>query len=83
MVLVPFATKSNIHKQWHKHHVHTALREIAHATNVSIEIRKCVVLFKSPDKDWDVEKEMKGWGLGEWPCLPSCDNDWDDDISDA
>ena len=42
-----------------------------------------VVLYTSPDKDWNVEEEMKGWGLGEWPCLPSYDNDWNDDISDA
>ena len=51
--------------------------------------RKCllrsvsVVLYRSPDKDWNVEEEMKGWGLGKWPCLPSYDNDWNDDISDA
>ena len=42
-----------------------------------------VVLHRSPDKDWNFEKEMKGWGLGEWLCLPPHDNDWDDDISDA
>ena len=42
-----------------------------------------VVLYRSPDKDWNVEKEIKGWGLGEGPCLSSYDNDWDDDISDA
>ena len=36
-----------------------------------------VVLCRSPDKDWSVEKEIKEWGL--WPCLP---HDWDDDISD-
>ena len=24
-----------------------------------------VVLYRSPDKDWNVEEEMKGWGLGE------------------
>ena len=42
-----------------------------------------VVLYRSPDKDWNVEEEMKGWGLEERPCLPSYHNDWDDDISDA
>ena len=42
-----------------------------------------VVLYRSLDKDWDVEKEMKGWGLGEWPCLPPYDDDWDDNVSDA
>ena len=23
----------------------------------------------APDKDWDHEKELKGWGLGEYPLL--------------
>ena len=31
----------------------------------------------------NVEEEVKGWVLGECPCLSSYDNDWDDDISDA
>ena len=26
------------------------------------------VLYRSPDKDWDVEREMKGWGLGDGLC---------------
>ena len=26
-----------------------------------------VVLYKSPDKGWNDEEEMKGWGLGEFP----------------
>ena len=43
----------------------------------------CAVLYRPPDEDWNVEEEMKGWGLGESPCLPPYDNDWDDDISDA
>ena len=42
-----------------------------------------MVLSRSPDKDRDVEKEMKGWRLGEWPCLLPYDDYWDDDISDA
>ena len=41
-----------------------------------------VVLDRSPDKDWDVGREMKGWGLGEGPVLPPCDNDSGDDLSD-
>ena len=38
--------------------------------------RKClsrsvsVVLYRSHDKDWNVEEEMKGWELGERPWLP-------------
>ena len=28
-----------------------------------------VVLYRSPDKYWNVEKEMKGWGLEKFPCL--------------
>ena len=55
---------------------------IAHATHVSIEI--CTSgLAQITGQDWDVEQEMKGRGLGEWPCLPPYDDDWDDDISDA
>ena len=42
-----------------------------------------VVLYRSPGKDWNVEEETKGWGSGGSPGLPSYDNDWDDDISDA
>ena len=42
-----------------------------------------VVLYRSPDKDWHFDEEMKGWRLGECPCLPFNDGDWDDDISDA
>ena len=42
-----------------------------------------VVLYRAPDKDWNVEEEIKGCGLGESPRLPLHDNDWDDDISDA
>ena len=41
-----------------------------------------VVLNKSPDKDWDVGREMKGWGLDEWPVVPSFDNESGDDISE-
>ena len=25
------------------------------------------VLCTSPEKDWDVNREVKGWGLDEWP----------------
>ena len=41
-----------------------------------------VVLDISPDKDWDVGMEMKGWGLGEWLVLPLCDIDSLDDLSE-
>ena len=31
-----------------------------------------MVLHRSPDKDWNVEEEMKGWRLGEGRvCLPT------------
>ena len=44
-----------------------------------------MVLYRSPDKDWNVEEEMMGWGLGESPCLlpDDSDSDSDDDLSDA
>ena len=29
-----------------------------------------VLLYNSPDKDWNHEEEMKGWGFGECPPLP-------------
>ena len=29
-----------------------------------------VLLCNSPDKDWNHEEELKGWGLGEYPLLP-------------
>ena len=40
-------------------------------------------LYRSFDKDWNVEEEMKGWGWEECPCLLSYDDDRDDAISDA
>ena len=40
------------------------------------------VLYRSPDKDWNVGREMKGWGLGERPTLPRDDDDSGDDLSD-
>ena len=27
------------------------------------------VQCKSPKRDWEVNREMKGWGLGEWPLM--------------
>ena len=93
MDLVAFATKSIIHKQWYE-----KIAKYHEAVNMAVEAmpfeglhtpRTCllryvsVVLHRSPDKDWNVEEEMKGWGLGECPCLPSYDSDCHDDISDA
>ena len=40
------------------------------------------VLCRSAEKDWDVNKEMRGWGLGEWPLLLPYNGDSDDDLSD-
>ena len=40
------------------------------------------VLCKSPGRDWNVGREMKGWRLGEWPVLPPYDDDSGDDLSD-
>ena len=42
-----------------------------------------VLLCNSPDKDWNHEEELKGWGLGECPLLLPCDNVGDDDLSDV
>ena len=42
-----------------------------------------VVLYKSPDKDWNDEEEMKGWRLEEFPYLLPNDNVSDDDLSDV
>ena len=42
-----------------------------------------VLLCNSPDKDWNDEEEMKGWGLGECPPLLPYDNVSDDDLSDV
>ena len=40
------------------------------------------VLCRSPERDWDVNREIKGWGLGEWLVLLSYDGDSKDDLSD-
>ena len=40
------------------------------------------VLYRSQGNDWDVGREMKGWGLGEWPDLPPYDDDSGEDLSD-
>ena len=42
-----------------------------------------VVLYRSPDKDWNDEEEMKGWGLGELLCVLPYDKVSDDDLSDV
>ena len=31
-----------------------------------------ILLSYAPDRDWDLEEEMKGWGVGESPLLPPC-----------
>ena len=41
-----------------------------------------VLLCDKPDKDWNHEEELKGWGLGECPLLPPCSVD-NDELSDA
>ena len=40
------------------------------------------VLYRSPEKDWDVTRVMKGWGLGEWLVLLPYDDVSEDDLSD-
>ena len=42
-----------------------------------------VLPCNSPDKDWNHEKELKGWGLGECPLLLPNDNVSDHDLSDV
>ena len=42
-----------------------------------------VVLHNAPDKDWNHEKEMKGWGLREFPHLLPYDSVSDDALSDG
>ena len=42
-----------------------------------------VELHKPLDKDWNHEKEMEGWGLGEFPHLLPCDSVGDDVLSDG
>ena len=42
-----------------------------------------VVLYRSLDKRLGRGRGDEGMGIERWPCLPSFDNDWDDDISDA
>ena len=42
-----------------------------------------VVLYRSPDRDWNDDEEMKGWGVGEFPCLLPFGSVSDDDLSDV
>ena len=37
---------------------------------------------RSPDKAWEVEREMKGWELEEWLVLLPYDDDSGNDLSD-
>ena len=39
-----------------------------------------VLLGNSPDKDWNHEEELNGWGLGECPLLPFSAGD--DELTD-
>ena len=38
--------------------------EAVHTPRTCLLRSVCVVLYRSPDKDWNVEEEMKGWGFG-------------------
>ena len=29
-----------------------------------------VLLSNAPDRDWDLDEELREWGLGEYPLLP-------------
>ena len=31
-----------------------------------------VLLSNAPDRDWDLDEELRVWGLGEYPLLPPC-----------
>ena len=35
------------------------------------------VLYRSPEKDWDVDGEMKSWELEKWPVLLPYDSEDD------
>ena len=49
---------------------------------VVTEKKKPAVLARAPDKDWDVGREMIGWGLEEWLVLLPCEDDRGVDVSD-
>ena len=89
VVLVAFATKSKIRRQWH-----TECAKYHKVTNLTLAAtlwiqhpRACIlrsvaaVLDRAPDKDWDVGREMVGWGLGGGPVLLPHD-DCGADVSD-
>ena len=40
------------------------------------------VQCRSPERDWDISRWIKGWGLGEWRALLPYDGDSEDDLSD-
>ena len=40
------------------------------------------VLCRSLERDWNVNREMKGWRVGEWLVLLPHDGDSEDDLSD-
>ena len=40
------------------------------------------VLNRAPDKEWDVAREMSGWGLGEALVLVPYEDDCAADVSD-
>ena len=41
------------------------------------------VFYRSPEKDCDVNRVMKGWGLGEWLVLLTYDDVSEDDLTDG
>ena len=41
------------------------------------------VLYRTPEKDWDVHREVKGWGLREWLVLLTYDDVSENDLNDG
>ena len=41
------------------------------------------VLLRSPKKDWDVHREVKGWELREWLVLLTYDDVSENDLNDG
>ena len=61
--------------------LHLVLRGDAHTENLFFKIDAfCIVHIT--ERDWDVNREMRGCGLVEWPVFLLHDGDSEDDFSD-
>ena len=47
------------------------------------EISKCGTVQITIEKDWDVHREVKGWGLREWLVLLTYDDVSENDLNDG